>query len=188
VSPATLFGELPISRGAIIGCSGAAVRSEAGGVLSGPGVISPGLDLSGTLNLDGVIGSLSINGALVAQNTAVTHLRVGGRLAGVEHDQLQVLGNFLPAGTLRVRLANGFTPALGDTFPLITFLSRFGTFPAVDLPPPAGSLAYAVGYGTTSVVMTVVAALPPLILPQLSNRVVEPGETAVFSVIASGSP
>lgn len=93
--------------------------------LSG-GTLSVGTDLyvgnsgTGTLTIQGT-GSASTNGLLINSASAV-NLNGGGALS--------------LAGTLDAELINGFSPALGDRFTVLTFASRsgnFGTYQGVNL-------------------------------------------------------
>src|SRR5207244_1504320 len=47
-------------------------------------------------------------------------------------DQLRISGLATLAGTLNVNLINSFTPSAGNTFPLLTFGSRSGTFGTIN--------------------------------------------------------
>ena len=58
---------------------------------------------------------------------------LGGKTSGY-YDKFAVSGAFTAAGTLTVRLINGFTPADGDTFDILDFGSVSGAFTATNLP------------------------------------------------------
>src|SRR5258708_18223552 len=55
-------------------------------------------------------------------------LDVGGKTPGSQYDQLLVSGPALLGGTLNVDLVNGFTPSVGDTYPVVTFSTQSGDF------------------------------------------------------------
>ena len=62
---------------------------------------------------------------------ASLNIEIGGLIAGSGYDQLAVLGlaTFPGAGTtLNVTLINGFVPAWPQTFDVMTYGSRSGTF------------------------------------------------------------
>jgi len=130
-----------------------------GGTLSGTGLVrgqvsvsggtvSPGGESSGTLQVDGTY----------AQDTAGT-LRVefGGTGAG-EYDRLSVTGAASLGGTLALGLLAGYTPALGESFAILTCSSRDGRFAHVTGGRVGGGKALAVLYGVGSVTVKVVTA------------------------------
>jgi hypothetical protein len=56
---------------------------------------------------------------------------ISGYSAGSEHDRLNVSGNASLSGMLNVKLVNGFTPAIGDSFLVLTYGSRTGSFSSI---------------------------------------------------------
>ena len=79
----------------------------------------------------------------VALGTGATlHIEVGGTLPGLQYDQVQVTGSLSLDGTLAVSLINGFSPALGNTFDILDWMSRTGTFDTLQLPTLVGGLAW----------------------------------------------
>ena len=79
-------------------------------------------------------------------NTGISHLNLRGRAA--------VLG-----GALKVELAEGFTPVLGQTFDVLIDISgRTGEFDQVSLPDLGSGLRLVVSYSATKVTLTVEAA------------------------------
>jgi hypothetical protein len=61
-----------------------------------------------------------------------------GTTAGSGHDQLAVIRAAMLAGVLDVELAAGFTPAVNDSFTVVSYGSRVGNFDTINLPalPP----------------------------------------------------
>ena len=55
-------------------------------------------------------------------------IELAGTTPGAQYDQVHVLGQVSLGGTLEADLINGFTPALGDQFTVLTFGSRSGDF------------------------------------------------------------
>ncbi len=81
---------------------------------------------------------------------------IGGTTAGTQYSQLQNSGTATLAGNLDIVLANGFTPAAGQQFTVITSNAVSGQFAAINsqaLPP---GLGWSATYNATSVVLTVV--------------------------------
>lgn len=129
-----------------------------GAVVNTGGVVQPGTSLvPGTLTLanytQGIYGRLD--------------LKIGGLLAGSQYDVLKVTGSGTFGGSLSVRLINGFTPGLGNTFSLLTCSlgctglnsgTLFGG--GVSLPSLASGLAWLSGLtnGGNSFSLTVVAS------------------------------
>ncbi len=104
-------------------------------------------------------GLLQVTGAVPMSATAVLNIELGGLAAGTLHDQLAVSGAATLGGTLNVTLIGGFTPSIGNTFTILTAGSLTGTFAAAQNLPtlPIGS-AWQVIYGSTEVMLTVVAS------------------------------
>jgi T5SS/PEP-CTERM-associated repeat protein len=65
-------------------------------------------------------------GDLVFGQTAALNIELGGVLAGLEHDQLTLLGQAWLHGTLSVDFVAGFLPAVGDRF---TIIENLGSHP-----------------------------------------------------------
>jgi len=89
-------------------------------------------------------------------------------------------------GTLSATLNNGFFPALGDSFAILTYGSQTGVFSSTNL--PTSGLSWQLGYGATNTILTVTqSAAPPLISIQPASQSVAPGGRASFSVSAVGN-
>jgi hypothetical protein len=59
------------------------------------------------------------------------------------------------AGTLRVQLAPGFVPAVGQTFDLITAANRTGEFQTLMLPELGPGKRWAISYDANKVTLSV---------------------------------
>ena len=88
----------------------------AGNVVS-DAVVAPGLSA----------GALTISGSYTQTATGALNVELGGTTAGTGYDQLNVTGAVTLAGDLNVAAINGFLPASGNTFQVLTFGSRPGT-------------------------------------------------------------
>lgn len=115
------------------------------GTLTSQGEVSPGASA----------GRLAIAGAYSQGAAGTLAIELGGRAAGSGHDQLVVSGNAALNGWLTVSLINGFAPALGDRFPILTAGSSSGAFSSNSLPALAAGLAWKVQYGATGVDLVV---------------------------------
>jgi hypothetical protein len=116
-------------------------------VVSGTGALSPGLS-AGTLNLTGTYTQQASNGAF--------NVEIGGTTPGTQHDRANVTGTTTLAGVLNVSLINGFVPLPGDTFTILTYPSRTGTFATVNF-PSVGCIGWRLTYGATALVLTATA-------------------------------
>ena len=76
----------------------------------------------------GAAGLLTINGNYTQTASGSLDVDLGGTTAGSQYDQLAVSGTATLGGTLDVSLINGFQPALGNTFQVLTFASSSGNF------------------------------------------------------------
>jgi hypothetical protein len=90
---------------------------------------------SGTVEVQ---GTLTVQGNYTQTGDGTLVLHVGGTAAGSQYGQLQVTGLTTLDGTLSVVLNNGFVPAPGDAFRVLTFGSRSGDFATYDLPDLGG--------------------------------------------------
>jgi hypothetical protein len=74
---------------------------------------------------------ISISGNYIQNPGGVLDVEIGGVLDG-QFDQLAVTGSASLHGMLSVSLINGFTPAIGDRFRILTFGALDGDFAAID--------------------------------------------------------
>ncbi len=61
-------------------------------------------------------------------------VEIGGATAGTQYDQVHVTGQLSLGGALNVSLINGFSPMAGDSFDILDWGTRSGTFSSVQLP------------------------------------------------------
>ncbi|HEX5042853.1 MAG TPA: MopE-related protein, partial [Candidatus Polarisedimenticolaceae bacterium] len=147
-----------------------------GSVSNTGGAVSPGLS-PGTLNL--------VGGYTQGPGGDLT-LELGGLTAGTEHDWLTLtnpgFGSVDAAldGSLTVSLVNGFAPAIGDSFTVLTGDTRTGTFATTNLPAFGCGKTWNVQYNATTVVLEVVAQ------PGSSDLVITP--FVAPDPVAAGDP
>lgn len=111
-----------------------------GGDLLGAGTITGSVGNTGATVRPGGIGAagtLSITGDYTQSAGGTLAVELGGTTAGREYDQLSVGATATLDGSLNVAFINGFTPAKGDVFNVVTASSRTGSFSSVT---GAGSL------------------------------------------------
>lgn len=161
----TTFSGMTIEEGGVVALAGGVVDAQfldlRGGELTGEGVVTTGSGpiesqvgvLDGTVAPGDGIGRLTIEGRLAMEDAGAIEIELAGLVAGSEHDQLVVEGSVTLAGVLSVSLDEGaFSPALGDTFEIITYEGRGGDFSELNLPP---AYAWAIDYGLSAVVLEI---------------------------------
>jgi hypothetical protein len=113
-----------------------------GGVLSGSGSINGPVVNAAEIDVGTgtTAATLNINGDY-SQPGGVVVIKIGGRNAGTDYDQLNITGNAtFTGGTLTIQLIDGFVPdpTIPDMFQIITFGSHdssddFATYIGTDL-------------------------------------------------------
>ncbi|GAB5442987.1 MAG: hypothetical protein Fues2KO_33360 [Fuerstiella sp.] len=101
---------------------------NAGSQLTGVGTIRADVQNNATVQPGDSLGRLTINGDFENSSSGNVVMELGGTAAGTQHDQLVVTGIATLDGTLNISLANGFTPASGNSFQLLQFDSRVCDF------------------------------------------------------------
>ena len=145
---------------------------------------------SNPLNIQGgaLKGSGNITGTVTIGAAGAVDIELGGTTPGVgasNYDQLNITGSATLAGTLNVSLTGGFTPAIGNTFTIMTFASHTGTFATTNLPALGGGRAWgAVAYNSGSVVLSVVAGSNHA--PAAVNDAYSTNEDTALNQAASG--
>jgi sugar lactone lactonase YvrE len=99
-----------------------------GGSLTGTGVISGSVIGSATCLPGPGSGFLRVEGDYTQRSTGALDIGLGGLTPGSNFAPLMVTGTFNISGILQVAPINGFVPAPGDQFRVLTFSSRTGDF------------------------------------------------------------
>src|SRR5262249_12112061 len=101
-----------------------------GGTLKGTGTIFCSVSNTGGIVAPGNSpGILTINGDYTQSSSGTLNIEIGGTSAAApDFDQLHVTGSATLGGTLNVSQINGFLPAAGQSFQILTFASRAGDF------------------------------------------------------------
>jgi fibronectin-binding autotransporter adhesin len=129
-------GTLTATGGSVLG-----IGTITGGVTNTGGTVSPTLTQSKPTT-----GTLAINGSGEGYYTQGSGGTLLLDLAGSsKFDVLSATGAASLAGSLQLCLTNGFKPAAGATFPVVTYASETGTFPTVNF-------GWSVTYNSTSAV------------------------------------
>ncbi|MBI3844935.1 MAG: hypothetical protein HY292_09885 [Planctomycetes bacterium] len=147
--------------------------TQTAGVTQQDGVLTGTLDLQGgTLRGSGTTGTVA-NSAVVSPGSSAGTLSVAGNYtqltggslnvelggtATTAFDRLLATGVAMLDGSLNVSLINGFQPSLGQTFTILTFASRTGTFANTSGLDLGGGLQLQVNVNPTDVTLEVVAS------------------------------
>ena len=115
-----------------------------GGILAGSGTITGDVTNAAEIDVGGVgaIGQLAVVGNYTQTAPGILNLEIGGYGAGTGFDQLTISGQAALDGTLNVSLLDGFVPASGDAFALLTFASATGTFAGGTIDAAFGPALY----------------------------------------------
>ncbi|MCK6486530.1 MAG: thrombospondin type 3 repeat-containing protein, partial [Phycisphaerae bacterium] len=116
--------------------SGGTIANSGAGVVRGTGTLSltggAVLSNAATFRPGTSPGILSVSGAYPQTAAGTLDIELGGLTAGVEYDRLAVSGVATLAGTLNVTRLGGFEPVLNDSFTVMTWLLRTGTFTTLN--------------------------------------------------------
>jgi hypothetical protein len=126
---------------------GNATLNLGGGALANAGGIAPGSSP----------GRLTLGAALTQEPTASLAIEIGGPSPISQYDQLALTQPATLEGALDVTLLDGFEPALGQTFDIVTFPSRTGTFATASGLSIGNGKRFQLHYEPTRVRLEVVA-------------------------------
>lgn len=158
-----LGGEATLSNGTLIvngAITGLAAASLQGGTLGGTGVIASTsvINFGATVAPGASAGILTVLGDY-AVAAGTLDIELAGTTPGGGHDRIQVTGSASLAGTLNVTTNNGFAPASGSTFTVLTASVVSGNFGTTNLPAlSAPELGWSVQYLADAVVLSVTGA------------------------------
>lgn len=167
---------------------GGTLRVSDGGILSGFGrvngqvIVGPG----GQVFPGDSPGIFNVNGAYQQLASSTYSAEIGGTTAGSGFDQINVTGAATLGGLLKVRLVNGFTPAVGQTFQIVKATSIKGSFAVISQPSQAGINVKSSGSGVTITITSVVAGAP--VISSATTATAAPGQAFHYQISASNSP
>ena len=155
--PTTISGGLLRVNGS---CGTGAVTIAATATLAGTGTLAGPVSQDGIIAPGAGIGKLILSNQVTASATAIYRFEVGGTNAPTDYDQLVVGDVHTLQGTLEVVVTNGYVPASGDRFVILTNSGLggllFGTFSSVSAPALDPGLGWEVQYtGTESASLVV---------------------------------
>jgi hypothetical protein len=120
-----------------------------GGGLSGTGAVTANVRNAGAVGMGAGVGTLTIAGDYTQLPAGQLTIRLGGVSAGTQYDQLIVSGPAQLDGTLTLVLVNGFTPAAGTVFTVMTYGAQAGS-----LAIAGGGQPYTASYAATGLAIT----------------------------------
>jgi fibronectin-binding autotransporter adhesin len=140
VNAGTLMLDKPAGIPAL---SGSGVTIESGATLAGSGTIAANVTNSGTISPGdaGTSGDLVIDGNFTQSATGILDLDIS---SAKSFDEFQVTGVVSLDGELNIALLNGYYPAKGIDFEVMTFGSSSGAFAAIDLPTASKTVELAI--------------------------------------------
>ncbi|HEV3312710.1 MAG TPA: Ig-like domain-containing protein, partial [Chloroflexota bacterium] len=168
--------------------TGGTLKLLAGSSLSGNSTIQANvINVAATNPGDDGTGVLTIGGNFTQYGAGTLNVQVGAATAGSPYDQLVVTGAAQFNGTISIALANGFTPQVGDSFPIITYASRSGEFATYN------GLSYAAGqtfrtlYSATT--LSLLGALADVrVFPTTGLLTSKAGDATSFTVVLATPP
>ena len=124
------------------------------GALSGNGVAGTGhVFIEGDARPGFSPGTMAFGGDVSFSPDATLGIEIGGATPGTQHDRVTVSDSATLAGTLEVTLINGFVPAPGQQFTIMTYGSHLGAFDAISTPTTPG-LLWTASYSSTALTLT----------------------------------
>jgi len=133
---------------------------------TGTTTIGSGLNFTNYGTVDIRSGILAANGGYVSSPGALLNCALGGTTPGTNYGQLQVAGAVTLNGALSVDLINGFSPAINDSFTVVTAGTRNGTFNNFFFPSNAVTMQLSNTPNSVIARVTDVLAVPrPTLLP-----------------------
>jgi hypothetical protein len=130
------------------------------GSFTGGGNLGVSLENQGTVRPGFSPGTLSVIGDYAQGASAELHIDLAGATRGA-WDLLSASGAVSLDGSLNVFLLGGYTPALGESFTIVTARGGVsGTFSDAVLPPLPAGQTWSIEYDPTSVVLSTTTGQP----------------------------
>jgi hypothetical protein len=129
------------------------------GKLFGTGTVAASVNSKASVTAGDTLtkaGTLSVS-TYAQDSTASLNVQVGGTTVGTQYSQLAVANGASLAGKLNIKLINGFVPAIGNTFTVLTGSAVTGKFATVNGLSINSSEHFTIAYNATNVTLTVVS-------------------------------
>ena len=152
-----------INTGSPLNIAGGSVTGKGtliGGISNSAGTVAPGTTTPSIT--DGTIAiTTSTTGTYAQGASGAFSVKLGGKSAG-QFDTLTTTGAITLNGALNVSIVNGYVPAAGDTFTILSGASVISKFASTNLPTLTAGLGWQVTYNATNVVLSVVTVSTPV--------------------------
>ena len=102
-------------------------------------------------------GQLTVTGTYTQKSTGLLKVAIGGTTAGTQYSQLAVSNGASLDGTLQIKRINGFVPAVGDSFKILTGSAVTGQFATVSGLSINSTEHFDITYTGTAVTLSVVS-------------------------------
>ncbi|HEY5075308.1 MAG TPA: putative Ig domain-containing protein [Pyrinomonadaceae bacterium] len=162
------------------------VTIQFGGSVTGSGFINGKLIDSGRVGSGNSPGRLTVQGDYTQNSDGLMSVEIGGTDPGSGYDQVQVSGTATIDGKLDVRLVNGFTPTVGQTFRIVNAGSFSGSFASIAGPSQAGISVSNDGGGVTVTITSVVAGAP--VISSATTVAATQGQAFSYQITATNNP
>jgi len=146
----------------------------------GTTTLASGLNFTNSGTVDIRSGIRAANGGYVSSSNALLNCALGGTAAGTNYGQLKVVGTVTLNGALSVDLSNGFSPALNDSFTVVSG-AHSGTF--ANFHYPSNTVMMQMSNTPNSVLVRVTGLVSPepiFLPPELSSSNITLIWTAVW--------
>jgi hypothetical protein len=130
-----------------------------GGKLFGTGTVAASVNSKASVTAGDTLtkaGTLSVS-TYTQESTASLNVQIGGTTLGTQYSRLAVANGASLAGTLKIKLINGFVPAIGNTFTVLTGSAVTGKFATVNGLSINSTEHFTIAYNATNVTLTVVS-------------------------------
>ena len=168
--------------------AGGTLRVSTGGILSGYGRVQGQVIVAegGQIFPGNSPGIFNITGTYQQLAGSTYSAEIGGTTAGTGFDQINATGAATLGGTLKVRLVQGFTPAVGQKFQIVKAASTSGSFNVISQPSQAGISVTSDATGTTVTVTSVIAGAP--VISSATSVGAAPGVPFSYQITATNNP
>jgi cyclophilin family peptidyl-prolyl cis-trans isomerase len=135
-------GSLTVASGRTLGIREDYILTQS---LINHGTVAPGLSL----------GAVGVTAPYFQFSDGMLAIQLAGTTVDTQYDRFSTNNTAFLAGRLQVSLLNGFVPAIGNSFIVLTAQSIVGSFSSFDLPQlPAGRL-WNISQSATAVTLTI---------------------------------
>ncbi|MGI8482244.1 MAG: beta strand repeat-containing protein, partial [Chthoniobacterales bacterium] len=155
-----------------------------GGSLVGNGTITgPVRNNGGMIGPGHSPGTITITGNYIQGANGVLTMEIGGTTPGTGYDQLVVGGGATLGGTLNITAINGFKPAVGDIYTLISAGSFAGSFATVNISGFTGRI----DYSSNGITLTITSSSALLLNISTRMKVLDGDRALIGGFIVTGS-